>query len=284
MSRIREALSKVEGERRRAPVFDDPEPEPRSTPAFDPKIAAYAPAVAPSFEPMLEAAPQAPEIAFEPDEVLPGIPADFQNELSSLRSTLESSLPGRTTRVIMFTAAVAGEGTTTVAANFARVLAHDPTQSVLYVDANVRRPSGSLFFGLAEGPGLRELAHAAGAVDFDRAVQAVERHNLHVLTARPAGGEAAHLFIADAVRDFWARYGHRYHWIVLDAAPVLEAAETPILGSTVDTSVLVVQAARTKRGVVQRAMDRCAKANAPVLGVVLNRRRLDIPEFIYRRM
>jgi Mrp family chromosome partitioning ATPase len=230
------------------------------------------------------AIPAPPALAFDPEEPLPGIPLDFQRELATLRSTLESALPGRPTRVVMFTAAVAGEGTTTVAANFARVVAQDPAQSVLYVDANVRRPSGALFFGLPEGPGLRELALARGAADFDRAVQAVERHNLHALTARPASGDMAHVFAADAVREFWARFGPRYHWIVLDAAPVLEAPETPILGSTVDTSVFVVEAARTKRGVVQRAMDRCAKANAPVLGVVLNRRRLDIPEFIYRRI
>ena len=84
--------------------------------------------------------------------------------------------------------------------------------------------------------------------------------------------------------DFWARFGRRYHWVIVDAPPVLEGAESEILGSTVDTTVLIVQAARTKRGVVQRALERFAKAGAPVLGAVLNRRRLDIPEFIYRRV
>ena len=294
MSRIREALSKVESERRRPQGFEPEaaEPRPVERAPFEPKLAAYTPpqTAAPSYAPVPEPAPppapvvpEAPAPAYD-EEPLPGIPADFQRELATLRSTLESALPGRPTRVVLFTAAVGGEGTTTVAANFARVLAQDPTQSVLYVDANVRRPSGALFFGLPEGPGLRELALARGAADFDRAVQAVERHNLHVLTAQVATGDTAHLYAADAVREFWARFGPRYHWIVLDAAPVLEAPETPILGATVDTSVFVVQAARTKRGVVQRAMDKCAKSNAPVLGVVLNRRRLDIPEFIYRRI
>jgi Mrp family chromosome partitioning ATPase len=293
MSRIREALSKVESERRRPPGYEPEvsEPKPVERAPFEPKIAAYAPPPAPAYAPVPEpvtapapmVAPEPPALAYD-EEPLPGIPSDFQRELATLRSTLESALPGRPTRVVLFAAAVSGEGTTTVAANFARVLAQDPTQSVLYVDANVRRPNGSLFFGLPEGPGLRELALARGAADFDRAVQAVERHNLHVLTAHAATGDTAHLFAVDAVREFWARFGPRYHWIVLDAAPVLEAPETPLLGSTVDTTVFVVQAARTKRGVVQRAMDKCAKANAPVLGVVLNRRRLDIPEFIYRRI
>ena len=291
MSRIREALTKIEGlprelERPRyertayaEPVYATPEPvydEP-AEPAYPaPYEASYeAPYVTP-YEETEELAP-----AGAP---LPGLPEEFHRELSSLRSTIESALPDRVTRVVQFAAAIPGEGTTTVAANFARVLAQDPTKHVLLIDANVRRPGLSLFFGLPEGHGLREILHGDAAAEAERAVVAVERPNLHVLTALRAGGELSHLFAPDAVRQFWARFGARYHWVIIDAPAVLEAPETATLGATVDTTVLVIEAARTKRGVVQRAMEVCAKAGAPVLGAVLNRRRLDIPEFIYRRI
>jgi Mrp family chromosome partitioning ATPase len=275
MSRIREALSKIEGERAPyvPPAYEVP-------PAYVPEpLVSYAP-VAP-IAPVEEAMPAPGAVSGEP---LPGIPEDFHRELSSLRFTLETALPDRATRVVQFAAAVAGEGTTTVAANFARVLAQDPTQSVLLVDANVRRPGLGLFFGTTERPGLRELAGAHAANEFEASLVAVERWNLHVLTTLPAGADHGHLFPVEAVRDFWARHGRRYRWVVIDAAPVLEAPETATLGTTVDTTVLVIQAARTKRGVVQRAMDVFAKSGAPVLGAVLNRRRHDIPEFIYRRL
>jgi tyrosine-protein kinase Etk/Wzc len=185
---------------------------------------------------------------------------------------------------VLFASAVGSEGATTVVANFARVLAQDATQSVLLIDANVRRPGLSLFFGLPAGPGLREIVEAGPAGDFDNSVVAVERPNLHVLTALPVLQAGGQVFAPEGVRAFLARHGRRYRWVLIDAAPVLEAPETSILGTTVDTTVLVVQASKTKRGVVQRAMDVCSKAGAPVLGAVLNRRRLDIPEFIYRRI
>jgi Mrp family chromosome partitioning ATPase len=276
MSRIREALSKIEGERTPyvPPAYDA---APAYVPAYTPEP--YAP-IAP-IAPVEEAMPAPGAVSGEP---LPGIPEDFHRELSSLRFTLETALPDRATRVVQFSAAVAGEGTTTVAANFARVVAQDPTQSVLLVDANVRRPGIGLFFGTTERPGLRELAGAHAAAEFEASLVAVERWNLHVLTTLPAGADHGHLFPVEAVRDFWARHGRRYRWVVVDAAPVLEAPETATLGTTVDTTVLVIQAARTKRGVVQRAMDVFAKSGAPVLGAVLNRRRHDIPEFIYRRL
>ena len=278
MSRIREALSKIEGHRQA--------PRPYAEPAYvapEPHAAEPAPALAP-VAPIapVEAAPPAP--AQHAAEALPGIPADFHRELSGLRFTLETALPDRATRVVQFSAAVGNEGTTTVAANFARVLAQDPAQSVLLVDANVRRPGLGLFFGTPERPGLREMAAAPGAHDLEPSLVAVERWNLHVLTTLSGGHDHGHLFPADGVRDFWARHGRRYRWVIVDAAPVLEAPETATLGTTVDTTVLVIQAARTKRGIVQRAMDVFAKAGAPVLGAVLNRRRHDIPEFIYRRL
>jgi len=295
MSRIREALTKIEGGSRPQPAPGAPVASPYATArALEPRRyerAAYAeprrlepPALSEVYaEPApVEEAPYAPGIM--PAEALPGIPADFHGELAGLRFTLETALPGRTTRVVQFAAAVAGEGTTSVAANFARVLAQDATQNVLLVDANVRRPGLGLFFGLAAQPGLREILDANNLAATEASLQAVERPNLHVLTALEAGGDLAQVYAPESLRDFWAQVGRHYHWVIVDSPAVLEASETAIVGGTVDTTVLVIQAARTKRGVVQRAMERCAKANAPVLGAVLNRRRLDIPEFIYRRI
>jgi len=297
MSRIREALTKIEtGARPEAPYSPVRELKPRlveraayAEPAYvEPVLAEPVEAYV---EPVLETpayeAPAAPYFApaLPADAAtLPGIPEDFYRELSGLRHTLESAMPGRTTRVVQFAAAVAGEGTTTVAASFARVLAQDPTQNVLLVDANVRRPGLGLFFGLPESAGLKALSDAGESAEAGRYVQSVERPNLHVLTQSAGTGDLSHVFAPEAVRAFWAGFGRNYQWVIVDAAPVIEAPETSTLGATVDTTVLVIEASRTKRGVVQRAMERCVKAGVPVLGVVLNKRRLDIPEFIYRRI
>ena len=296
MSRIREALTKIEGGSRPVAPVTSPYAAARELkPRLVERAAHAAPAyVEPDYAPPSEVEPApayaAPEISHVapalPAEgvALPGIPEEFHRELSGLRHTLESAMPGRTTRVVQFAAAVAGEGTTTVAASFARVLAQDPTQKVLLVDANVRRPGIGLFFGLPESAGLKALSDAGAAAEAGRYVQGVERPNLHVLTQAPLAGDLAHVFAPEAVREFWAGFGRNYQWVIVDAAPVIEAPETSTLGSTVDTTLLVIEASRTKRGVVQRAMERCAKAGVPVLGAVLNKRRLDIPEFIYRRI
>ena len=65
---------------------------------------------------------------------------------------------------------------------------------------------------------------------------------------------------------------------------MLESPDASALGALADGVVLVVQAGRTKRPVLTRAADLLRKAGARVLGSVLNRRVLEIPEFIYRRI
>jgi tyrosine-protein kinase Etk/Wzc len=279
MSRILEALRKVDAEReplavprtRGAEAHAHVEPEP-SRPAA-PRVESPAAAVPAAVEP-------APQPAWGADAA-PDLPEDFRRELEGLRLQVDAALANRRPRVLMLTSSTGEEGTTTVAASLARVLARDPALRVLLVDAHARRPGVDLFFGLAPGPGLFQ-ALAAGLPVADL-VRPVDRHNLHVLTTLPGDAGLA-LVSAAQLRAFLSEIGVQYDYVLFDAPPVLEAPETLVLGGVVDTSILVVRAASTKGGVVDRAVDTLANAGVPVLGLVLNRRRLEIPEFLYKRI
>jgi Mrp family chromosome partitioning ATPase len=75
-----------------------------------------------------------------------------------------------------------------------------------------------------------------------------------------------------------------YDWILVDGPPVLESPDAASLAVVADGVLVVVQAGRTKRPVLARSVDLLNRAGGRVLGIVLNRRRLEIPEFIYRRI
>ncbi len=296
MSRILDALRKQDAqgsgprsgprrERSNEPTLPPLPPE-----APRPLAAAQAagPAVVPGADPMVEPErpapmlPHAVEVAPTwPGAVLPELSPEFHRELSGLRLQVDGALIGRRPRVVLLTSSVEGEGATTVAASFARVLAEDGASRVLLVDANRRRPGLAEYFRIVSGPGLSEVLHAGQS--FDSAVQAVERQNLHVLGSM-AGGITANLYAQQLVRAFLGQYGSRYDYVLFDAPPLLDSPETAILGSAVDTTLLVIRASSTKGGVVSRSLDALAKAGVPVLGLVLNRRRLDIPEFLYKRL
>jgi len=186
-------------------------------------------------------------------------------EMTGLRIHLEAVLGARVPRTLMLVSAQPGEGTSTVALQFAEIVARSAGQRVLLVDAN-RLHSSPL---LLEGRTRAAERSGRGGLDLFPLADRVS-----------SGGTLA----PAAVREALDVIGAGYDWIVVDAPALLESPEAAPLAAIADGTVIVVQAGRTKRPVLSRANDMLRRAGANVLGTVLNRRRLEIPDFIYRRI
>ena len=78
--------------------------------------------------------------------------------------------------------------------------------------------------------------------------------------------------------------GKEFDWVIFDGAPLDNYPDSAILARRVDGVVMVVQAEYKSAEVAIRAKEELEQAGAKILGAVLNRRRLVIPEFIYRRL
>jgi Mrp family chromosome partitioning ATPase len=196
------------------------------------------------------------------------LPADVVRELAGLRVNLEAALDERTTRVVLFMSSVGHEGTTTVASQFASLLANDPRLRVLVLDLNPRRPALASRFG-------RDAARGRGEAGDDEPRLALMRLAPH----SPGAGVAA-----IAARALITSVAGSYDWIIADGPPILDAPEMTDIAPLADGVVLVVRSGHTKRPVVSRAVDLLRKSGARVVGTVLNRRRLEIPGFLYRRI
>jgi Mrp family chromosome partitioning ATPase len=205
------------------------------------------------------------------------MPPDVVREMMSLRITLEVTLRDRSPRIIMFTSPQGGEGTSTVALQFAQILARDQGLRPLLVDAHVTRPA-------FEVDAANRCARPVSQITEQAAGQAgVVAANLFVAPV-PEEQKLAGLYQPASLRQLLEHAASEFDWIVLDGPPVLDSPDATALGSIADGVVLVLQAGRSKRPVLSRAADLLRKAGAQVLGSVLNRRVLEIPEFIYRRI
>lgn len=254
MSRIFDALKKARGAAPPPAAVPPPTPVPAPVPAvFRPPgpVAAVRPAVPPP--------------ALAPWSLPTALPEDVQREMSALRVGLEAALGDRVPRVVAFHASVAGEGATSIARQFVLSLARGSEVPVLLVDANAQRPTWTAPRGAP--PVARDPEAARISV-----LPLAERH------------AAEGRILPGTLRDAVDALAGGFEWIVVDGPPVLEAADAAALAAAVDGVVLVVQAGRTKRPVLARSADILRKSGARVLGTVLNRRRLEIPDFLYRRL
>ena len=210
------------------------------------------------------------------------IPEELWRELGMMRNLIESHLPSKRSRSLILTSAGAGEGVSSVTANFARILADDPSLNVLVVDANPETPAQHELFGVENARGFVELAR--GDLKSDEAVIVTARKNLCVIPSGVATGGIYQLVGTERVPGMFAGLQARFNYLLFDAPPVLSHPETAVLGSHVDGALLVVRALNTRREAAARARDALVQSGCNVVGVVLNRYKYSIPEFIYRRV
>jgi hypothetical protein len=74
----------------------------------------------------------------------------------------------------------------------------------------------------------------------------------------------------------------KYRYIIFDLPALCDDTTGALLASVMDTVVLVVEAEKTRSVVVRDTIDRLLQAKATVFGVILNKRRFYVPEWLYR--
>jgi protein-tyrosine kinase len=216
--------------------------------------------------------------------LLAGMDENFRRSLLNLKNAIDSEMKAKESRVILFTSAVGREGKTTIVASLARILALGESVRILLVDCSVRNPELHRLFGVENARGIVDFL--AGRAQLKEIIRTVDRGVLDLVTTGTSEGVdvTQPLFNSDRLRVFMREAAEAYDYVLIDSSAILEAPETPIIGSLTDGVVMVIHAARTRREVIKRAMLMVSKLDGVFIGTVLNRKKYYIPEFIYRRV
>ncbi|MGB0084924.1 MAG: AAA family ATPase [Rhodomicrobiaceae bacterium] len=194
----------------------------------------------------------------------------FAESIHSLRFALRQTAADRGVSVILMTSALPEEGKSTVTANLGRAAAMHG-DSVLLIDADLRRPSLAAKLGLPPSPGIvglvRDQSGIQDVILRDRAT------SLHVMAGvtRLSGAEALTLLASRRLSDQLAELRARYDLILIDASPLLPVADSRFLVNRADGVALVVASEQTTRGAVKAALQETPGLEAKILGVIMNR-------------
>jgi Mrp family chromosome partitioning ATPase len=75
-----------------------------------------------------------------------------------------------------------------------------------------------------------------------------------------------------------------FDYILIDVPPINQYSDALALGQITDGLVLVVEANSTRKESALKAIESLRGARVDILGAVLNKRTLPIPESLYRRL
>lgn len=185
-------------------------------------------------------------------------------------------------KTILFAGTTHGDGSSTTAINFATALTRDSQLKVLLVDVNLRSPSLHDVFKIDHTQGLYDIL--AGNRRMACRLKKVGPGNLYVL---PCGGkhfEPVALLESRRFDQTLKMMQEKFDYVILDTPPAPGFSESRVLCSKVDGVVLVIESGKTRRHVALKAKKHLEEAGGKLLGVVLNKRRHYIPEWVYKRL
>jgi protein-tyrosine kinase len=230
-------------------------------------------------------APPPPPLSLPSDSQRAKTDANMEQEMIALYQTITAALPDIDHRSILIVGSRSNEGTSTIARELAKVASLRLEKNVLLIDLDRSRPEHHIYTHAKTGSNLVQQSPGTGvptAHDLtENALHQVEESSLYVMplfqrtmitprTLESKGGA------------FWEPLKERFDLIIVDSPPVMLFPDGPAIVSKVDGVILVVEAEKTKWQVALSVKNKIIKSGGTILGIVFNKRKYYIPEYIYK--
>lgn len=193
---------------------------------------------------------------------------NFAEGMRTVRTSLMLSSMDKPHKVTLVTSSVPGEGKSTVSSNLAEALGQ--MESVLLIDADMRRPSLGKMLGLPRtNPGLSNLIE--GKTDIKSCVYRIPNTNVDAIVSGIVPDNPLELLSSKRFADFIQLAASKYDRIIIDSAPTHAVSDAMVLSTFADAVVYVVKFDDTAAPLAAKGIRRLQQFSAPIAGVVMNR-------------
>lgn len=195
--------------------------------------------------------------------------------INSLRSSTQKN------KVIQFMSTDGEQGTSTIVLELARVAALKYTKSVLLLDADLRKLDQEPF-NITLEHSLEETIRAGDPVD--KALYQIANSSLFLSRLFKGSGSIRQFLDPSGIDDLLEKLRTRFDFIFIDSPPENVFSIGLATSTSVNGVILVLDAEKTCLDEAKNITDKITKNGGKVLGVVVNKQRNHIPEFISKRI
>lgn len=208
----------------------------------------------------------------------------LNKELLALYQAIDTAFASRAPRIVNFSSAHNGEGTTTIAHEIAKLAAMQSGNDVLFIapenflPANSALPPRAPFSLLDVAQGRAQLKESIGTV---RGEGTGSLNYAHLIKGAGIEGVLGNI---DKLEDVLKELRQNFSMIVIPTPGVITNPAAASLTRVYDKIVFVVEAERTRAPVVKQALQILSVTGDKLLGLVMNKQHYYIPDWIYRRL
>ncbi|MBR2709071.1 polysaccharide biosynthesis tyrosine autokinase [Candidatus Saccharibacteria bacterium] len=194
--------------------------------------------------------------------------AIVSENIKSLRTNLQFTAVDEEVKSFLITSTNAGEGKSFISSNLAISFAQ-AEKRVLLIDCDLRKGRLHRLFGIPNTHGLSNLLtnDIRSWSDF---VHPTKVSNLDVMTCGTYPPNPSELLASKKNKRLMTSLFSYYDIVILDGAPVGGLADSVILSSLVDETIIVVKDSFTNKADLVAVRDTLEKVGAKVAGVVFN--------------
>jgi Mrp family chromosome partitioning ATPase len=183
---------------------------------------------------------------------------------------------------VVFAGVEHGAGCSWICAQAAELLAENTAGSVCLVEANLRSPSLTQIFGVANQKGLTDALLQDGPIgDFAKRLR---RSNLWLLSCGSLTPDFPTLLNSDRLKERLSELRNEFEYVLIDAPPLRQYGDAATLGWLTDGLVMVLEANSTRREFARQIADTLQATQIKILAAVLNKRTFPIPKILYKRL
>lgn len=184
-----------------------------------------------------------------------------------IRTNLQFATVGQSSKAVLVTSSLPGEGKSTTATNLAISMAQ-AGQTVALVDADLRRPQVHQYLGLEGNAGLTTAL--IGEADVNDLLQPWGDDDLYVLTSGKLPPNPSELLGSEAMKTLIQRLEHAFDAVIIDSPPLLPVTDAAVLAQQVGGVVLVVGSSRVRLPELERSLGALQMVSGDLLGIVMN--------------
>ncbi len=197
-----------------------------------------------------------------------GLNAPVEEAYRVLRSNIQFCGFEKPIKSIVITSCNPSEGKTSTVINLAISMAKSG-MNVLAVDADLRMPFLTRSLRKEDSPGLSNLI--SGSVALNDVINATSIKGLNFIPSGPIPPNPAELLASARFRDIMQEMVGRFDMVLFDMPPVGNVIDGALVAAKADGTILVIKPGSVDYKTALRVKDQLEKANANILGVVLNK-------------